>query len=541
MTTEQYESELLLIDLSSIAHAIWHVSGNQPDPDWTATTIVDRVRALSVAHPHAAICCDSGKSFRADVDPEYKANRPEHDAVLAHQIAMARERLEGDGFPVWAVKGFEADDLVASSVYRALEIPDTTVLIVSADKDLLALVNGRVRAKSIRDGSVLDEAAVEAKMGVRPQQVADYLALVGDKSDNIIGAKGIGPVKAANLLGTFGSLDELYAAIDKGEAKVQEAILTSLLEFRRRMPIVRELIKLRTDVPLPFEQIAVDRTPKEAEPMTEMFTPDPAVEADLKQAEERDQERLDFERHEAANRLAFVEHGVRRPPGWPGKNIMEAKPDMTSTATLAATLPEGSPALQGIRDMAKQAPNVDYNHPERQIHPRTATEVLPPEPDFERQLEPRNLEQAKELASIMYQARLFSGYGSPQAVLSTILAGRELGLQAIASLRSMHIVEGKHCPSADLLRALVLRSGKAKYFRCTERTAEAATFETQRGDEPPMTLRYTLAEATEAGLVKPSSGWKKNPADMLVARASSKLARLVFPDVVAGLYSPDEF
>jgi hypothetical protein len=167
--------------------------------------------------------------------------------------------------------------------------------------------------------------------------------------------------------------------------------------------------------------------------------------------------------------------------------------------------------------------------------------LAPMNGDYERQLEPQSMNQAVQLAQLLFKARLFGAYGTPEAVLSTVLSGRELGLSAMASLRAFHIVEGKPTMAADALRALVLKSGKAKSFRCTERTASAATFSTQRQDEEPMTLRYTIEEAQAAGLVKNGSGWTKNPADMLVARASSKLARLVYPDVVAGLYAPEEF
>jgi hypothetical protein len=143
----------------------------------------------------------------------------------------------------------------------------------------------------------------------------------------------------------------------------------------------------------------------------------------------------------------------------------------------------------------------------------------------------------------LFASYLFGGaYGSPEAVFSTIVAGRELGLQAMASLRGFHIVEGKHQLSADLIRALVLRSGLAVYFRCKERTAERCTFVTHRkGDPDPIELTYTIAEAQQAGLVKAKSGWEKSPTDMLVARAGSKLARLVYPEVVHGIYSPEEF
>jgi 5'-3' exonuclease len=458
-------TEILLIDLSSLAHPIFHMA---TDPSTVHVALVDRVRALASAHPHAAICCDSGKSFRADLDPTYKANRPESDAVLHHEIDVACDVLRGDGFPVWKVAGFEADDLIASATAQALAINDTEVLIVSADKDLLALIEPRVHAKSIRDGSILDEAAVMQKMGVAPVQVPDLLALLGDKSDNIKGANRIGQVKAVNLLLQHGTLEQVYAALDRGEVGPPSTI-TSLAEFRQRWPLVADLIRLRRDVEIPFHEIAVERTPTGEEPAMSY---------------------VDTEEAEAAMAAETVSEPV-------------------------------TPSAVG---------------------PRTATEIQPTPPpvEFERQLEPRSMAQAKELAMMMYQARLFSGYGSPQAVLSTVLAGRELGLQAIASLRSMHIVEGRHSPSADLLRALVLRSGKARYFRCTERTPDAATFETQRGDEPPTTLRYTMDDAVAAGLVKDKGSWKKHPADMLVARASSKLARLVYPDVCAGLYAPEE-
>src|ERR1035441_8486403 len=94
--------------------------------------------------------------------------------------------------------------------------------------------------------------------------------------------------------------------------------------------------------------------------------------------------------------------------------------------------------------------------------------------------------------------------------------------------------------AAALVRALIIKSGKAKFFRCSERTAERATFETQRGDDPPVSLTYTVEEKKADGPIKPGSAWAKSPADMCVARASSKLARLVFPDVVHGLYAHEE-
>jgi hypothetical protein len=166
-------------------------------------------------------------------------------------------------------------------------------------------------------------------------------------------------------------------------------------------------------------------------------------------------------------------------------------------------------------------------------------ELLTPA-EWEMQLEPRSMREAKILASDMFSSRLFSAYGTAPAILSTIMAGRELGLQAMASLRAFHLIEGKPTLAADLIRALIIKSGKAKFFRCSERTVERATFETQRGDDPPVSLTYTVEEKKADGPIKPGSAWAKSPADMCVARASSKLARLVFPDVVHGLYAHEE-
>jgi len=504
MTTELHD-ELLLVDLSSLAHPIWHMTTDNLKGT-VHTAIVDRVRALASQHPHAAICCDAGKSFRADIDPTYKANRPESDAVLRHEIVLAIETLQEDGFPVWCVPGFEADDLIASATYRALEIPDTTVLIVSADKDLLALVNGRVRAKSLTNGAILDAEAVVAKFNVLPAQMPDYLALVGDKSDNITGAKGIGTVTAGNLLGTFATLHELYAAIDAGDAKLSPSVLNSLVEFRDRMPTVRELIKLRTDVPLPFEEIAVDRKPKEPEPMPTMDVCG-----------------------EPYDPLAKSDGPTFTNPPAP----TDADAGMTSTATLTATLPEGSPSLQGIRDMAKH-------------QPRTATEVLAPAPvDFERQLEPRTILEAKQLAEWMFAARLFNGYGNAPAVLATMMAGRELGFQAIASLRAFHVIDNKQSLAADAMRAKVLRSGLAKYFRLITSSDEGATWETWRVNDPePTPFTFTIVEGRRAypgdDRAWAKSNWGARPKDMVIKTASAKLCRLVYADVLFGLYAPEE-
>lgn len=466
---------IVLIDLSSIAHPIWHMSQSEPDPNHTATATVARVRALASGQPHVAVCCDSGKSFRAEVEPTYKANRGERDATLTHQIRLAQETLRADGFPVWSQDGMEADDLIASATERAIEAGHD-VLVVSADKDLLQLVGPRVRVRSLASGVEYDEAAVEAKLGVKPAQVRDYLTLVGDAADNVKGADKIGPKTAATLLWTYGDIASIYAEAYKEPSALKPSVVASLKEFEARSETVQKLVSLRYDAEIPFDAVMKERTP-----------------APVPMAEPEEQE------------MTMPEE------------VHEAEP-VAEVATAPA------PAALAVRE---------------------ATEITPVPTEWERQLEPRSMRDAFALAQNLHASRMFSAYGTPQAVLSTVLAGRELGMPAMVSLRAFHVVEGKATLSAEAIRARVLTSGKARYFRCTERTAQRATFETQRGDDPPVTLTYTIEEGRAAWPKGDDawgkSAWGKNPADMLVARASSKLARLVYPDVTLGVYATEEF
>jgi 5'-3' exonuclease len=498
----------VLIDLSSIAHPIFHVTASDPNPNATSIQTVAKVRALATGQPHVAVCCDSGKSFRAEIDATYKANRPESDATLQHQITLARETLQGDGFPVWAVRGFEADDLIGTAAKLALEA-GMEVLVVSSDKDLLQLVGPKVNAKSLRDGSILDEKAVVDKFGVLPEQMRDYLSLVGDSSDNVKGAKGIGPKKARALLLKHATLDALYVAIKKGGAQdlgLKPSEADSLAEFETRYPTVRRLIALRDDVPIPFSEILTERVPKDAATF-------------LDEMVEEEMDTLVKETLESAADVDAL--GVLREAN--GVSDAEAVPE-TAKADVAPPQPPDADRAPG--PLAIREPEVP--------------DAVPVE--WERQLDPRSPKEARILAADLHASRMFSAYGTPQAVLSTIMAGRELGFPAMASLRSFHIIEGKASLSAGAMVATVLRSGVAEYFRPVSFGETEATFETLRKGPGnlPVKLTHTMEMAKAGGFVKEKSGWVKVPIDMLVARAQSRLARMVYPDILAGLYTPDE-
>ena len=508
----QDSTEIVLIDLSSIAYPIYLTTQADPDPNKASQEIAARIRSLTNGHPHVAICCDGGRSFRHDLSKTYKANRPEKDAALHHQIALAREALQMDGFPVWVVPGFEADDLIATATARALALPDLTVLVVSQDKDLLQLVGPRVRAKSSRDGAIVDEAGVVARFGVRPAQMRDYLALVGDAADNIKGAASIGPKKAAALLATFESIDGFYEALDSGTAAVAPAILTAMKDFRQQMDATRALVTLRTDVDIPFDEIAAERVQKDGD-----LTP---VEDDDRAEPEAD-----------APSAAPIQSAASEAP-----------------AASSHSIEQGSPAVP--------EPSTGPVDPGTGLATIRAVDAVPVPAEYERQLDPRSMREAQVLAENMHKSRMFSSYGSAPAVLSTIMVGRELGLPAMASLRAIHNIEGRHSLSASLMVALVLKSGLAEYFEPISFSPTEATFKTKRkGARNPVKLTHTIEMARQAWPKGKSadprkandweaaflaSGWGRNPTDMLVARATSRLARMIYPDLLAGLYTPEE-
>lgn len=480
--------DVVLVDLSSIAYPIWHTSSAEPDPNACSQKVVARIRALAGDKPYVAICCDKGKSFRHELSPSYKANRPEQDAALQHQITLAKEMLEADGFPVWAIAGFEADDLIASAVNQAVDMDEVSVAIVSADKDLLQLVGDQVRAISVKDGATIDAAAVKAKFGVTPEQMRDYLTLVGDKSDNVKGANGIGEVKARELLARFGSIEQMYADmkhVGTVSLKMTPALVTNLREFEPRYAQTQALITLRTDAPIPFADIFKTRQPKDHDTSFGM----------------------DVEDDMADETTAEV-------------------PSETSHVVPPATSAAEQPATRAIA-----------------IHD---PEILPAPSEWERGLDPRSMREARVISKDLHDSRMFlAAYGTPQAVLSTIMLGRELGLPAMASLRSVHVIEGKHSLSASLMVAIILKSGLSEFFEPIEFDEKHATWETKRVTaRNPVKLTHTIEMARAAWSKGDEawnkSGWGRNPTDMLNARATARLARMVYPDILAGLYTPEE-
>ncbi|MCC6580537.1 MAG: DNA polymerase I [Phycisphaeraceae bacterium] len=192
-----------------------------------------------------------GKTFRDELDPQYKAQRPPPPEDFHSQEQRIFEMVRRFGIPIVSCPGDEADDVIATLTRRVLADPalaDVNVQIISKDKDLQQLLSDRVVMFDIHHNATVDVAALKQEKGITPQQVVDLLALTGDTADNIPGVPGIGDKTAALLLQQFGSIDGIYAQLDQIKGKRRENLEAS----RGRMPLNRQLVKLKDDLELDF-------------------------------------------------------------------------------------------------------------------------------------------------------------------------------------------------------------------------------------------------------------------------------------------------
>ena len=188
-------------------------------------------------------------TFRSQIYPEYKANRKPPPEDMDPQVDRCVALLGQMGIPVLAMEGVEADDTIATVVRRMRrEHPDLEIRIVSRDKDLGQLVDDRVHLFDPQSDAVLGVEQLFESKGVRPDQVVDMLALMGDPVDNVPGVKGVGIKTAAKLIGEFGSLDGLLANLDKVKGKTGEAIAAQ----QGILPLSRRLVALKDDVDVAF-------------------------------------------------------------------------------------------------------------------------------------------------------------------------------------------------------------------------------------------------------------------------------------------------
>ena len=266
--------DLVLVDGSSYVYRAFHalppLSNSRGEPTGAVLGVLNMLlKFLKDYQPRriAVIFDAPGKTFRDELFAEYKAHRPSMPDDLRAQIEPLLQMIRAQGLPLLRVPGVEADDVIGTLARRAAQAGQT-VLISTGDKDMAQLVDGSITLINTMNNTVLDRDAVKAKFDVYPEQIIDYLALIGDSSDNIPGIDKVGPKTGAKLLRQYGGLDELIARVAEVPGKVGENLRAGLttLELSRR------LATIRTDLTLPLAVEELVPGPPDTARLRELYT-----------------------------------------------------------------------------------------------------------------------------------------------------------------------------------------------------------------------------------------------------------------------------
>ncbi|WPO99877.1 DNA polymerase I [Pseudomonas sp. HR96] len=251
---------LVLVDGSSYLYRAFHalppLANSKGMPTGAVKGVLNMLKSLRRQYPDSpfAVVFDAkGGTFRDELFAEYKANRPSMPDDLRVQIEPLHAAVRALGYPLLCVDNVEADDVIGT-LARSSAAADRPVVISTGDKDMAQLVDGHITLVNTMTGSVLDIAGVKEKFGVGPEHIIDYLALMGDKVDNIPGVPGVGEKTAVGLLvGIGGGLAELYANLDKVAAlpiRGAKNLAAKLEEHRAAAFMSYELATIKIDVPL---------------------------------------------------------------------------------------------------------------------------------------------------------------------------------------------------------------------------------------------------------------------------------------------------
>ncbi|MFN7133139.1 MAG: 5'-3' exonuclease H3TH domain-containing protein, partial [Myxococcales bacterium] len=283
MTTPARTDErpvLTLIDGSSYIFRAYHAIPHLSTSKGVATNAVYGftlmlLKALREGNPtHVAIAFDKeARTFRQSIDPQYKANRPPPPSDLVPQFALIRDVVNALNVPVLEVPGYEADDVIATLARQAVA-DGFRVFVITGDKDFMQLVNEHVELFDSMNDKRTALPDVEKRLGVRPEQVVDYMALIGDDIDNIPGVPKVGPKTAAALVQHFGTVENLLANVDevaktsiRGAKGLVEVVRAHAEQIRR----ARALAKLKDDLELGAAPGDLARRPMNEEAVRNLF------------------------------------------------------------------------------------------------------------------------------------------------------------------------------------------------------------------------------------------------------------------------------
>nr|WP_314578342.1 DNA polymerase I [uncultured Pseudomonas sp.] len=273
---------LVLVDGSSYLYRAFHalppLTTSKGLPTGAVKGVLNMLKSLRKQYPESpfAVVFDAkGGTFRDEMFAEYKANRPSMPDDMRVQIDFLHNCVKGLGYPLLCVEGVEADDVIGT-LARSSAAADRPVVISTGDKDMAQLVDGHITLVNTMTGSVLDVAGVKEKFGVGPEHIIDYLALMGDKVDNIPGVPGVGEKTAAGLLvGINGGLKELYENLDKVPTLAIRGAKTlpAKLEEHKDMAFLSyQLATIKVDVPLDIELDALHCGEPDREALLALYT-----------------------------------------------------------------------------------------------------------------------------------------------------------------------------------------------------------------------------------------------------------------------------
>ncbi len=264
---------LLLVDGSSYLYRAFHAMPDLRSPAGEPTGaiygVLNMLRRLLADYPAEHLACvfdTKGKTFREEEYAQYKANRPPMPDELVRQIEPLHEAIRAMGWPLVAIDGVEADDVIGT-LAREAERQGVRCVISTGDKDLAQLVTPAITLVNTMSNEKLDEAGVLAKFGVRPDQIVDYLSLTGDAVDNVPGVEKVGPKTAVKWIAQYGSLDAVMAHSGEIGGVVGENLRRAL----DWLPKGKWLLTVKYDVALPFTLDELDPKPRDNDKLAELF------------------------------------------------------------------------------------------------------------------------------------------------------------------------------------------------------------------------------------------------------------------------------
>ena len=248
---------LILVDGSSYLYRAFHalppLTNSKGNPTGAVKGVINMMRRLQKDYPgstHVVVFDAKGKTFRDEMYRDYKANRPPMPDDLRLQIEPIHNIIHAMGMPMLVIEGVEADDVIGTLALQATEA-EQPVVISTGDKDIAQMVNEHIVMENTMTNTVMDRDGVIAKFGIPPELIIDYLALIGDKSDNIPGVPGVGEKTALGLLQGIGGLDDIYAGLDRVATltfRGAKTMAPKLEEHRDLAYLSYKLATIKTDV-----------------------------------------------------------------------------------------------------------------------------------------------------------------------------------------------------------------------------------------------------------------------------------------------------